>query len=426
MHELKNKFKNKKILIYGYGKSGRASFNYLKKNNEVFIYDDFKKLKKLPFLTLGNIKNLSLDYIVLSPGINIRKCKLKNFLKIHGKKIVTDLDIFFSAYPKNLKITITGTNGKSTTALLLFKILLTHKKKAKLIGNIGKPMLSTNKASASTIFVIEASSYQLEYSQYFKTDYAIILNISPDHLERHGNIKNYTRAKFKLITNQDKNSYSYIDRNNKHLEKEVSRGNFKSKLTKVKILNFKRIKKYIHNPYFHNLNNIQNLSFIFELSKQLKLKNKFVYKSINSFKGLSYRQQIIKKSKNLTIINDSKSTSFSSSINLLKSYKNIFWIMGGLSKKNDKFELPKKYFKNINCYIYGKDKNFFINNLKGKIKFQIFNTLNQVITKLKKDIKKLKKVNVIFSPAAASFDQFLNFEERGKFFNYLIKNKLLK
>ena len=128
----------------------------------------------------------------------------------------------------------------------------------------------------------------------------------------------------------------------------------------------------------------------------------------------------------MTIINDSKSTSFSSSINLLKSYKNIFWIIGGLSKKNDKFELPKKYFKNINCYIYGKDKKFFINNLKGKIKFQIFNTLNQVITKLKKDIKKLKKVNIIFSPSAASFDQFLNFEERGKFFNYLIKNKLLK
>ena len=426
MHELKNKFKNKKILIYGYGKSGRASFNYLKKKNEVFIYDDFKKLKNLPFITLGNIKNLSFDYILVSPGINIRKCKLKNFLKSHSNKIVTDLDIFYNAYPENLKITITGTNGKSTTALLLFKILIAHKKKAKLIGNIGKPMLSINTASPSTIFVIEASSYQIEYSQYFKTDYAIILNIAPDHLERHGNIKNYTRAKFKLITNQDKNSYSYIDINNKHLKKEVSRRNFKSKLTKVKILNFKKIKKNIYNPYFHNFNNIQNLSFIFELSKQLKLKNKFIYKSINSFKGLSYRQQIIKKSKNLTIINDSKSTSFSSSINLLKSYKNIFWIMGGLSKKKDKFELPKKYFKNINCYIYGKDKKFFINSLKGKIKFQIFNTLNQVITKLKKDIKKLKKVNIIFSPSAASFDQFLNFEERGKFFNYLIKNKLLK
>ena len=98
MHELKNKFKNKKILIYGYGKSGRASFNYLKKKNEVFIYDDFKKLKNLPFITLVNIKNLSFDYILVSPGINIRKCKLKNFLKNHGNKIVTDLDIFYIVY----------------------------------------------------------------------------------------------------------------------------------------------------------------------------------------------------------------------------------------------------------------------------------------------------------------------------------------
>ena len=426
MHELKNKFINKKILIYGYGKSGKASFNYLKKNNEVFIYDDFKKLKNLPILSLGNIKNLSFNYILLSPGINVRKCKLKNYLKIHNNKIVTDLDIFYSSYPKNLKITITGTNGKSTTALLLFKILIAHKKKVKLIGNIGKPMLSINSASKNTIFVIEASSYQIEYSQYFKTDYAIILNIAPDHLERHGNIKNYTRSKFKLITNQDRNSYSYIDRDNKYLQKEVSHRKFKSKLTKVKTLNLNNIKKKIHNPYFHNFNNIQNLSFIFELTKQLKLNINLIYKSINSFKGLKYRQQIIKKSKNLTIINDSKSTSFSSSINLLKSYKNIFWIIGGLSKQNDKFELSKKYFKNISCYIYGKDKKFFVKNLKGKIKFQVFNTLNQVIIKLKKDIKKKEKVNIIFSPSAASFDQYLNFEERGKFFNYLIKNKLLK
>ena len=298
MHELKNKFINKKILIYGYGKSGKASFNYLKKNNEVFIYDDFKKLKNLPILSLGNIKNLSFNYILLSPGINVRKCKLKNYLKIHNNKIVTDLDIFYSSYPKNLKITITGTNGKSTTALLLFKILIAHKKKVKLIGNIGKPMLSINSASKNTIFVIEASSYQIEYSQYFKTDYAIILNIAPDHLERHGNIKNYTRSKFKLITNQDKNSYSYIDRDNKYLQKEVSRRKFKSKLTKVKILNLNNIKKKIHNPYFHNFNNIQNLSFIFELTKKLKLNIDLIYKSINSFKGLKYRQQIIKKSKN--------------------------------------------------------------------------------------------------------------------------------
>ena len=426
MKHLKKKFKKKIILIYGYGKSGSASYNYLKKNNKIYIFDDFKIIKNLPFVKFKNISKVSYDYILLSPGINISKCKLKNFLKKYRKKIITDLDIFYNFYKKNLKITITGTNGKSTTSLLLYKILLEHKKKVKLIGNIGKPMLSINKVSENTIFVIEASSYQIEYSQYFKTDYAIILNIASDHLERHGNIQSYAKAKFKLINNQEKNTFSYIDNDNKYLKREVSKKKYKSKLKKVKYLDLKKIKKKIHNPYFHNLNNIQNLSFIFEIGKQLKLSNKIILKSVNSFKGLDYRQQIIKKNKNFTIINDSKSTSFSSSLNLLKSYKNIIWILGGLSKKNDEFKLPSKYFRNIKCYIYGKDKNIFANILKGKINFQKFNTLNQVISKINLDIKIQEKVNIIFSPSAASFDQFLNFEERGKYFNYLVQKKLFK
>ncbi len=426
MQQLKNKFKKKIILIYGYGKSGSASFNYLKKNNKIYIFDDFKIIKNLPFIKLKKINKISFDYILLSPGINIRKCKLKKFLKNYKKKIITDLDIFYNFYPKNKKITITGTNGKSTTSLLLYKILLAHKKKVKLVGNIGKPMLSVTKVTKNTIFVIEASSYQIAYSQYFKTDYAIILNISPDHLERHGNIQSYANAKFKLINNQEKNTFSFVDNDNKYLEKEISKKKYKSKLKVVKNLNFLKIKNKITNPYFHNLNNIQNLSFIFEIGKQLKLSDKIIFKSVNSFKGLNYRQQIIKKNKNFTIINDSKSTSFSSSLNLLKSYKNIIWILGGLSKKNDKFKLPSKYFKNIKCYIYGKDKNFFANILKGKISLQKFNTLNQIISKIKLDLKIKKNLNIIFSPSAASFDQFSNFEDRGKYFNYLVKKKLFR
>ena len=196
MQKLKKKIKKKIILIYGYGKSGSASYHYLKKNNKIYIFDDFKIIKNLPFIKLKKINKINFDYILLSPGIDIRRCKLKNFLKKNRKKIITDLDIFYNFYPKNLKITITGTNGKSTTSLLLYKILLAHKKKVKLIGNIGKPMLSIKKVSENTIFVIEASSYQIEYSQYFKTDYAIILNIASDHLERHGNIQSYAKAKY--------------------------------------------------------------------------------------------------------------------------------------------------------------------------------------------------------------------------------------
>ncbi len=157
MFNLNDNIKNKKFLIYGYGKSGRTSYNYLKKKNKILIYDDNKKLKKF-FISLKKIKLTEFDYIVLSPGIDISKCRLKNYLKKNKKKIITDLDIFYLNNPNNLKITITGTNGKSTTAKLLFKILKDQNKDVKLVGNIGIPVLSKNKIKSSTIFVIEASS----------------------------------------------------------------------------------------------------------------------------------------------------------------------------------------------------------------------------------------------------------------------------
>ena len=219
MFNLNAKINNKKILIYGFGKSGQSTYNYLKKLNKVSIFDDYKKVKK-NFISKKKVQQTNFDYIVLSPGIDIDKCKLKKFLNKNRKKIITDLDIFYLNNEKNLKITITGTNGKSTTAKLLFEILKEQKKDVIIAGNIGIPILSLKKITQKTIFVIEASSYQIDYSQYFKTDYAFILNISPDHLERHKSIKKYVRAKFKLLLNQNRNYYAFIE-NNKYLNSEI-------------------------------------------------------------------------------------------------------------------------------------------------------------------------------------------------------------
>ena len=420
MFNLNDNLKNKKILIYGYGKSGQASFKYLKKNNKISIYDDNKKVKKSS-ISFKKIRISEFDYIVLSPGIDINKCKLKKYIKKNKRKIVTDLDIFHLNNPKNLKITITGTNGKSTTAKLLFKILKDQNKDVKLIGNIGIPVLSRNKINPSTIFVIEASSYQIDYSQYFKTDYAFILNIRPDHLERHKSIQNYASAKFKLILNQNKNYFSFIE-NNKYLNKAIQKYKTKSKIIKIN-KNYKKIKNLISNDYFKNINNLNNLSFVLEFAKVFKLNKSKLLKSINLFKGLEFRQQVIYKNKFVTIINDSKSTSFSSSINLLKSYKNIHWILGGLAKKGDKFNLPSKYYKNIKCYVFGKDINFFKKKLNNKKLSLSFGSLENILNKIAKQIK-LKQYShshVLFSPSAASFDKFNNFEDRGRYFNSLIK-----
>ena len=420
MFNLNDNIKNKKFLIYGYGKSGRASYNYLKKKNKILIYDDNKKLKKF-FISLKKIKLTEFDYIVLSPGIDISKCRLKNYLKKNKKKIITDLDIFYLNNPNNLKITITGTNGKSTTAKLLFKILKDQNKDVKLVGNIGIPVLSKNKIKSSTIFVIEASSYQIDYSQYFKTDYAFILNISPDHLERHKSIQKYTQAKFKLILNQNKNFYAFVE-NNKYLNRQIKKYKVRSKIIKIN-KNDNKIKKLIFNSYFDNINNLKNLTFILRFAKVYKLNKSKLLKTVNLFKGLDFRQQVIYKNKFVTIVNDSKSTSFSSSVNLLKSYKNIFWILGGLAKKGDKLELPSKYYKNIKGYIFGKDKNFFKKKLNNKITSRSYSNLESILKKIAKEIKlnKNKHSHILFSPSAASFDKFKNFEDRGNYFNYLIK-----
>tara|TARA_Y100000590_G_scaffold317201_1_gene358772 strand:+ start:6893 stop:8206 length:1314 start_codon:yes stop_codon:yes gene_type:complete len=432
MNKQEFKFKNKKILIYGFGISGKASFNYLKNKNYVYLYDDNSRLisqkYKKKFLSQKKINQYSFDYIVISPGIDLKKCILKNYLKKNKKKIITELDIFYLENKKNFKITITGTNGKSTTSKLLYEIIKNHKKDVRLVGNIGNPILLEKKIGPKTIFVIEASSYQIEYSRYFKTDIAAILNISPDHLERHGTLTKYIKSKFKLIKNQTRGSLGFVDKKNKYLNSIMNKNKINSKIIKINSLFPKKLKIKIKNNYFNNFNNLQNLKFVLEISKKIKLKKKIILKTINSFKGLKYRQQIIFNNKKLQIINDSKSTSFASSLNLLQSYKNIYWIVGGKFKKGDKFILNKKYFKNIKAFIIGYKTNFFEIKFKNKISYEILNTIKKSLLKIIEVSKYDKlKINILFSPSAASFDQFRNFEERGKYFNNIVKNiKLIK
>jgi len=424
-----NIFNYKKILIYGLGKSGLSTFKFLKKKNEIYLFDDKKitgnnkKIKK----NLINHKELlkkDVDHIIISPGIDIYKCRLRNYLKKNYKKINTDLDIFYNCYERNKKITITGTNGKSTTARILYEVLRDQKLDARLVGNIGNPILLEKKITNKTIFVVEASSYQLEYSKLFRSNISVILNISPDHLERHKTLKNYIKAKFKIVKKQTKKDYAILNMNNLHIKKEVKLQRFLPKL--IKIYKYPSIKflKNINNPYFYSEGNRENLSFIFEIAKILKIKKNNLTQTLKNFKGLKYRQQIIFRSKKLTVINDSKSTSFSSSASILKLIPNACWIVGGLAKKGDKFLLQKNDCTNIKAYIYGKNKNTFISELKNKVKYESFTNLKILIKKIFLDIKNneiLQPKIILFSPAAASFDSFRNFEERGKYFDNLIK-----
>ena len=416
-----NIFYKKKILIYGLGKSGLSASKFLKKNNQVTTYDDKIKsgIKKIT-------KNI-FDYIIISPGIDINKCTLSKFLKNNSKKIYTDLDIFFTHYKKNNKITITGTNGKSTTAKLLYEVLKDQKVDVRLVGNIGNPVLLEKKITNKTVFVIEASSYQLEYSKLFKSNISLILNIAPDHLERHKTINKYVGAKFKLLKNQSRKNLAILNTKNFYINRELKSKIFLSRIIKVKNSIDNIFLKKIDNQYFNTDGNKENLNFVLEIAKILKLKKNVLIKTLKKFKGLKYRQEIIFQSKKLTIINDSKATTFSSSVSLLKSLNNVYWIVGGQAKKGDKLILSKKYCKNFKAYIFGVNTNFFISKIKKLMKCESFLDLKSLIKKLFLDIKTDKKIDhktIVFSPSAASFDNFKNFEKRGEYFNQLIKKNI--
>ena len=322
-----------------------------------------------------------------------------------------------------MTITITGTNGKSTTCKLLHDILINHHCDVRLTGNIGNPILKEKKVTKKTIFVVEASSYQLAYSKYFKSKFSIIINISPDHLERHKTMRNYILSKLKCVTNQNENDIAIIPNNNL-IKNHLKSKNIKSRIIYLSKNKNVHLKNKLINNNFINSANFQNLNFLFELSKYMKLNKKTVLKTINNFKPLKYRQEVIYKSKYLKIINDSKSTTLSSTIPFLETNKKIFWILGGQFKKGDIFNLNKKYYKNLEAYIYGKDRYIFFKLFKNKFKVNLSKDLNNTLKLIPKFENVRSRVVLLFSPSAASFDQFKNFEDRGKKFNMLIKKYL--
>ena len=428
------KYQNKRIAIYGMGITGCSTGRAFKRlNAKVYCWDDNqqvrKKVKNLNFKINKFWLNKDLvDNIVVSPGIDISKCKIKNYLKKNLNKIITDLDIFFEINKKALIISVTGTNGKSTTCKIIEKILETAGYNVSVVGNIGNPILSLNKVEKKHVFVLEVSSYQLQYSRLFRSKYAAILNISPDHLERHKNIKNYIKIKSKIFFAQNGSDYSYINSRNKYSKfiKNIFKSlKLKSKLISVNKSSCNFLLKKINNKYFKSEGNIENLAFAYKIAKNLKVSNQIIIKALNKFKGLPHRQEIIFSNKKLLCINDSKATSFDASLQSLLNYNKIYWIVGGIPKQQDNFNFKKIKQKIVKAYIVGKHISFFKNRIKGNVPYTISKNIKNAINSIYKDIKLRNEPNktILLSPAAASFDQFSNFENRGDYFKDLVLKK---
>tara|TARA_Y100000815_G_scaffold263371_1_gene277873 strand:+ start:60 stop:1382 length:1323 start_codon:yes stop_codon:yes gene_type:complete len=431
------KYKNKKIAIYGMGITGCSAATTLKKlGAKIFCWDDNLKIRR-------KIKNFNFpldkfwlnkdffDNIVISPGIDINRCKIRKYLKKNLNKIITDLDLFFELNKNSIIISITGTNGKSTTCKIIEKILKTARYDVITAGNIGDPILSLDKIKKKYIFILEVSSYQLQYSKIFHSKYAAILNISPDHLERHKNIKNYVKVKSKIFLAQNGSDYSYINSRNKFskLIKNIFKSlKLKSKLISVNKSSCNLLLKKINNKYFESEGNIENLTFAYTIVKNFKVSDKIIIKALNEFKGLSHRQEVIFSNKKLLCINDSKATSFDACLQSLLNYNKIYWIVGGVPKYKDNFYLKKVRKKIIKAYIVGKNISFFKKQIGNNIPYIVSKNIRNAVNNIYKDSKlnENSKKTILLSPAAASFDQFSNFENRGTYFKNLIIKKFKK
>ncbi len=412
------------ILILGYGLTGKATEAFFKeKGQECLIFDDNLNLN--PSVSWKEIKQA-----IKSPGVSLEH-PLCIAAKDQNVPIFSDLNIFQQQYPNVKTIGITGTNGKSTITHLIHHILQHIGINSFVCGNIGVPALSI-KPSPTDVAIMELSSYHLEMPPY-NLDTAIWSNISPDHLDRHGTMENYVNAK-KRIFLQSKYSVIGIDDDySKKVSQELNQpvcvsAKFgtdfsynKTDVFKGDHLIYQRTLEHL--PGKHNSQNIAlAIAACMFYEKNLSL----ITNAINTFKGVEHRLEKVLEIENITFINDSKATNVESALTALNAYDTqpLFWLCGGKAKDENYSPLGKHKANVQKTYIFGNNTKVFQQSLENT-KHDCFPNLDSALAAAIKDAKKYKNPCIILlSPAAASFDAYKNFMQRGEHFKQLIREKI--
>ncbi len=448
-------FKNKNFGILGAARSGIASAKKLSDLGANVFLTDKKPLSELSIdkNLLKNIeyefgknsdKLLNCDTIIVSPGVPLTIPILKNATK-KGIKIISEIELGYQM-SKNTKLRIigvTGSNGKSTTVSLIYHILAQQYDNVILAGNIGNPFTAYPLETGEIEFaVLELSSFQLDTIEQFRPYISIILNITPDHLNRYRNFTHYRTAKSRIFLNQNENDFcilNYKDENCTYIAKQckaqkiffnksdgmVHQENgciiIEKDYEKVKIS-----KESIKIKGPHNLSNIESAIYA---SLILDVEMEKIIEGIVSFSGLPHRLEYVDTINSVVFINDSKATNTESVKYALQSYdKPIVLIMGG-SDKGEDFSILKPYMKNLICLILLGETAHKISDDLSKGSFGQTDIPTIFVNDMQEAVEKAYKnavpdSYVILSPACASFDQFNNFEERGEIFKQCVKSVL--
>ena len=436
--------------IYGLNKSGQSIINYLNLIKEIYYCWDNNKIIRNKLIKLDrninlvkpeNINLKLIDELFITPGVSLSNNNL-NFFKQNGIKFYRDLELYSRITNDKKIIAITGTNGKSTTTKLISDILTKSKVKNFKGGNIGIPLLDfTKNNNEIEHHVIELSSYQLEAFDAFNPFISILLNITPDHLDRYKNYEEYAFQKEKIIIS-NKNNFNIVCIDYKKNFEIYDK--YKKKIIPISkdylkhgifyknnciIDNYFKIKKNIKlsslSSSLFGAFNIENIMAAYVVSRILNIETKDFIDVLAKFKGLPHRLENIYQDRKLQVINNSKATNLYSTLKAILNYENIYLILGGRAKEKNFKKILDYNNKIIKIYLIGESTEIIFKQLKNKILCEKCENIEIATKKILFDMKKKKTFNtVLFSPACASFDQFINFEKRGNFFKKIIRKYL--
>lgn len=446
--------KNKRVLVLGLGISGLSIVKALNKlGAEIVVYDSkseeeltgfFKEVKGISLRKYLNNKEIDLaniDLIVKSPGVShdmpvIIEAKSRNI------EIITDLELAYRISPIDNIISITGTNGKTTTTILTGEIFKNKKLNSFVVGNIGVAILDKMLgAKENDIFIIEASSFQLEDTRYFKPKISLILNITPDHLSWHGSLENYIKSKKKNTINQDENDYTILNYDDiilRQLKNEIKSNvvwfSVEEKLDQgiyiddgdiiikegEKTIRVMKVGE-VNLPGKHNLENI--LASI-AIAYIMKIDIESIKNTIKEFKGVEHRIEYVRTIDEVAFYNDSKGTNPASTIKAIEALESpIILIAGGHDKGSEFDELIRSFNGKVKELI-------LLGETREKIqKAGIENGFDNIhlVEDMKEAVKLSQELasckdNILLSPACASWGMYNNFEERGMDFKNSVYN----
>jgi len=424
LSSLKTDIGNKSVAIMGLGKSGTAAYEACNAVGiKTIIWDSnqdaLQKLKDKG----ANIENLEetdfskVALLCLAPGIPFTNPEPHAVVKraqAAGVEVISDIELLYRARPNAKFVGITGSNGKSTTTALVGHIIKEAGLNVEVGGNIGNAALSLNNLGDDGIYVLELSSYQLDLCEKAPNISAFI-NISPDHLDRHGGLQGYIKAKERIFFGK---GVAVIGVDDEYSKEVAVRQKTKGDRTVIEVtvaddfdMSGCETLKGNHNK--------QNAMIAFEICKALGIDENKIKASLRTFPGLEHRQKLVKVINGVSYVNDSKATNDDATAKALASFKNIYWIAGGKSK-NAGYEESKKYFANVRAaFLIGAAAEEIAEVAKSS---NIPTFMCQTMDKALLEAKKLaessgdKNAVVLLSPACASFDQFKSFEHRGDVF----------